>query len=82
MTDNVIYADILTKLDLPPERVIQNLPPSDQWDEIVVIGFLKDGTQYFAANKADGGAVLWLLEMAKRDLLNVGKQLIGDGDSS
>ena len=79
MTDNVIYPDIMTRLDTPPERVIKNLPPPDQWDEIVVVGHLKNGERYFAANITDGGDVLWLLEMAKRDLLNVDDELTDDG---
>ena len=39
--------------------------------EVVIVGFDEDGDLYFAANKADAGAVIWQLEMAKHRLLKL-----------
>ncbi len=46
--------------------------------ETVVIGFREDGEEfYFASSEADGGTVLWLLEMAKKRLLEASEEIIG-----
>ena len=37
---------------------------------IVAIGFKNDGEFYFASSLADGGDVLWLMELAKRALMD------------
>lgn len=63
----VVYLDVVTKLDLPSDRVRENIPKD--MDSLVVIGFDSEGEFYFASNKADGGDVLWLLEKAKKCLL-------------
>lgn len=42
-----------------------------QLDEVVILGFDKDGEFFFSSNKADGGAVLWLLEMARHSLIKL-----------
>lgn len=57
----------ITKLDLDPDRVLDSA--KGKLDSAVVIGFDKDGDLYFASSKADGGDVLWLLEKAKKELL-------------
>jgi len=41
-------------------------------DEVVIIGFDKEGDFYFASNKSDGPTVLWWLELAKTKLIAVG----------
>lgn len=63
--------------------VSQVLLSADQADlkETVVIGFKKDEKAdqfYFASSEADGGTVLWLLEMAKKRLLEYGEQEINE----
>lgn len=61
----------LTKADVPVENVLAGATEADI-AEVVVIGFTRAGEFYFAASKADGSDVLWLLELAKKRLLEVG----------
>lgn len=68
MTDNVHYLDVVTRLDIPVERVLEQA--KDNLKDVVLVGWDKDGELYFASNKANGGEVLWLLEKAKKLLLD------------
>jgi hypothetical protein len=68
---DVIMLDMVTRLDIPVERVLENAKDLVK-DTVVVIGWDEDGGLYFASSKADGGDVLWLLEKAKQALLEVG----------
>lgn len=70
MTAKVIPLRCVTKLDLPPDRVLEGA--MGQLEGVVVIGYDKDGDEYFASTYADGGEVLWLLERLKLSLLNSG----------
>ncbi len=68
-------ADLLTfdgvsRLDLPPERILQCALDA-KLDSAVVIGYDADGDFYFASTHADGGDVLWLMELAKKKLLEL-----------
>lgn len=69
MSDNVIPLNNITKLDLPPDRVLQSAV--GQMDGVVLLGWDKNGELYFASSIADGGEVNWLLDKAKMALLNV-----------
>jgi hypothetical protein len=37
--------------------------------EVIVIGRTQEGDLYFISSSADGGDVLWLMEIAKRELM-------------
>ncbi len=67
--DNVHILDVATKLDIPAERVINALQGHD-FHTIVVIGRTEDGELYHAANTADMGRVLVLLESMKIVLMD------------
>lgn len=63
----VINLPCVTVYNLPPNRVLQGA-----WSKltgVVLIGWDKEGEFYFASSIADGGDVLWLLEKAKKELL-------------
>lgn len=64
---NVIDWHGITKHDLPPDRLLN--AALDKLESVVIIGFDKDGDEYFASSLADGGDVLWLMERAKIELL-------------
>ncbi|MCW2309720.1 hypothetical protein [Rhodobium gokarnense] len=68
MTDNVISLGTITCLDLPADRVLDACKGNCS-DGVIIVGRDDDGELYFASSIADGGAVLWLLEMAKKHLL-------------
>ena len=67
---NVILFNGITKLDLDPDMVLENTKV--KLEGVILIGYDKDGEEYFASTYADGGDVLWLLERMKLRLLNVG----------
>ena len=67
---NVILFNGITKLDLDPDMVLEN--SKGKLEGVILIGYDKDGEEYFASTYADGGEVLWLIERMKLRLLNVG----------
>jgi hypothetical protein len=69
--DNVVILPVVTRLNIPPERVLNDALAADL-DGAVVIGQRKDGSYYFSSSIADGGDVLWLLEWAKVALMRAG----------
>lgn len=70
MTADVIIWPHPTKLPIPAERVAQGALEADL-ESIFVLGFTKAGGVYLASNKADGGEVLWLMEIAKARLMKI-----------
>ena len=64
-----------TRLDLPPERIL-NAALKQDLKSVVIIGWTEDDW-YFASSIAAGPEVLWLLELARKKLMEV-----GDGDDS
>lgn len=70
MTAEIIELQIVTKLDIPVERVLNRALEADL-AECVIVGFTQEGGLFFASNKADAGAVLYHLEMAKKRLLDI-----------
>lgn len=69
MDDNIEIFDGPTTLDIPPSRVLSGAQ-EQSFKSIVVLGELEDGSLYFASSAGDGAAVLWLIEKAKKDLLD------------
>ena len=65
----VVDIGCVTKLDLPPDRILESAV--GELEGVVILGYKKDGSEYFASSYADGGDVLWLLERCKRQLLDV-----------
>lgn len=61
----------ITRLDLPTDRVLDAVRGHCSGG-VVVIGFDDDDDLYFASSIADGGTVIWLLEVAKKQLLEIG----------
>ncbi len=67
---NVIPLGCITRLDLPPDRILE--AAKGKMQSVVIIGFDAEGQEYFASSVADGGTVMWLLERCKKALLEVG----------
>lgn len=67
---NVIPLGNITSLDSPTDNVLEACKGHCSAG-VVVIGFDDDGDFYFASSIADGGDVLWLMELAKKKLLEV-----------
>lgn len=66
---NVVRFTGITKLDIPADHVIESA--LGKLKGVVILGYDKDGQEYFASSYADGGDMLWLLERAKKALLEV-----------
>ena len=66
---NIIPFNGITRLDLDPDRVLENT--KGKLEGVIIIGYDHMGVEYFASSYADGGDVLWLLERMKLRLLNV-----------
>lgn len=66
---NVTVLPVVTSLDIPVDRVIRGAEKANL-TTCVVIGYDQDGELYFASSVADGGDVLWLMELAKKALMN------------
>ena len=64
---NVITFNGVTKLDLPPDRILE--AAVGQLEGVIIIGYDLEGNEYFASSYADGGTTLWLLERMKKMLL-------------
>lgn len=69
MTAQILDFNGITRLDLDPDRVLAKALGSLK--SVVVIGYDADGELYIATSYADGGDMLWALELAKKKLLEV-----------
>lgn len=69
--DNVVILNGVTRIPIPPERVLSGAMVQGM-KLAVVIGYDADGDFYFASSEPDGAEIVWLLEMAKLKLLNIG----------
>lgn len=70
MTDNVVTLNMVTRLPIPVDRVLDDAQAAGL-TQVIVIGVTADGEEYFASSEADGGNVLWQMERAKKRLLAV-----------
>ena len=66
--NNVVILPVVTRLDIPAERILTAALDEDL-DSAIVIGRTKDGDIYFASSMPDGPEALWLLEKVKAALL-------------
>lgn len=66
----VVTLDVVTTLDIPVSRVLDG---AQDLEQCLVIGWTEDGELHFAASQAAGPENLWLLELAKAALLEIGK---------
>jgi hypothetical protein len=64
---NVVDFNGITKLNLDPDRVLNKA--IGELKDVIIIGYEKDGAEYFSSSIADGGEVNWLLDRAKLKLL-------------
>lgn len=69
MTAKVIPFNGITRLDLTPDIILENL--KGKFEGFVIAGLTAEGEEFFASTYADGGTALWLLERCKKQLLEV-----------
>lgn len=66
---NVIPIGCVTSLDLPADQILESA--IGKLEGVVVLGYDKDGHEYFASSYADGGDMLWLLKRCEHALMNI-----------
>lgn len=66
--DNVVDLNVVTSLPVPSEKLLAKALENGVTN-VVILGYDPAGDFYFASSDADGGDVLWLLEIAKKRLL-------------
>lgn len=69
---NVITFNGITRLDIDPDVVLD--AAQGKLSGVVLLGYDKNGEEYFATSYADGGDALWLLERLKKQLLEMGDE--------
>ena len=74
MSDNVISLGMVTRLDLPVERVLEDAK-GIVTGGVVILGFDSNGDFYGASSIASGAEVVWLLEKCKHDLMTAYDEL-------
>lgn len=57
----------ITYLDMPADVILEGA--IGRMDGVVIMGWDKEGELYFGSTYADGGAILWLMELAKKRLM-------------
>lgn len=68
---NVVELPVVTRLDIDPQRVLAGALEAGM-QQVVIVGYDKDGDEFFASSLADGADALWHLERAKMKLLKAG----------
>jgi len=68
--ENVEWLNIVTTQNLDPQTVILRAL-NERMTEVVIVGFDRDGGEYFASSVADGAAALWHLTRAQKKLLEL-----------
>lgn len=72
--NNVIRFSGITRLNIDPDVVLEGA--IGKLEGVVVLGYDKNGEEYFAASYADGADPLWLMERLKKRLLEIGDEHI------
>lgn len=66
---NVVQFPGETTLDIDPERILEGA--KGKLESVLVVGFTKDGEDYFASSSADAADAIFHLERAKHLLMKI-----------
>ena len=69
---NVVPFDGETRLNTDPKLLLESAK-EHIGEGVVLIGWDTEENIYFASSLADGGDILWLLEKAKKALMEIGE---------
>ncbi|MGB3209176.1 MAG: hypothetical protein WBB19_00580 [Desulforhopalus sp.] len=69
MNDEFVTLSDVRYLDIPADRILE--AARGELNDVVIIGTHKDGTEYFASSVADGPNVNWMLDRAKKALVEI-----------
>lgn len=69
MGDKFVIVNGITSPEVSVDRVLE--AAIGELEEVVIIGTHKDGKEYFASSIADGPNVNWMLDRAKKALIEI-----------
>ena len=69
MSDKFVIVNGITSPEVSVYRVLE--AAIGELEEVVIIGTHKDGKEYFASSIADGPNVNWMLDRAKKALIEI-----------
>lgn len=69
MSENILIVTGLTCPDIPVDKVLE--AAIGELKDVVIIGTYKDGREFFASSIADGPNVNWMLDRAKKALIEI-----------
>ena len=64
---NVIDLPVISTLNSDPDRILERA--KGQLENVMVLGWNKDGDFFFGSSIANGPECLWLLELARKRLM-------------
>lgn len=64
---DIIDMPVLSRVNSDPDRVLSNA--EGKLEHVIIVGYKKDGSEYFKSSVADGGDALWILERARHKLM-------------
>lgn len=67
--ENVVAAPIVTRNDTDADTILRQ--SLGHLSQVVVIGYTKEGAEFFASSVASGADALWHLERARHNLLGI-----------
>lgn len=70
LPDNVCVLETITSHDIPVNRILQKAHDADL-ETVLVLGYGKDGSEYFASSAADGAENLWLMRRAEYNMMKI-----------
>lgn len=77
MTDNVVSFTGITRLKLDPDGVLREAVGA--LSSVVIVGFTKEGMEYFASSEPDAAIVMFHMDRAKHRLMMKIDQMISEG---
>ena len=69
MSSNVITLNKITKLDIPPDRILKSA--IGELKSVIISGYTHDGELWASSSVADGSHALWLVEKFKQMLMEI-----------
>ncbi len=71
--DNIVAFPGETLLDIPVNDMLSNIINNENLETVVLIGCRPDGSPFLASSTGDLYKMLWFLEVAKQEVLEMGR---------
>lgn len=69
MNGNVVEFNGITKLNIPPDRMLEKA--TGKLETVLILGVTKNGSEYFASSVADAAEAIFMMERAKHALMKI-----------